>query len=309
MNLWERQTKHFEESKIIEVYKDNFIYEINQITKIIEEGFNFIGFDTEFPGIIFFPKFEDKYKTFFAESIKNNSEIIKNYNYDTIKINVNNLKLIQIGLSLYNPTKNEKKTWQFNLNFNILHEKFSNSSIELLQKSGINFAKISEEGIDYNLFSDFLKKSGLISNKKITWVTFHGTYDLAYLLKMIKNENLPNDEKTFLENIDFYFPNFFDVKFLLRNSCYSNYGLKKLSKILNVGNLNNGISHQAGYDSLITIEVFFSLLQRNFIKENFLKENKNILWGLGAEFDSLKLLEYLLKNQIFYSYYFMNYYN
>ena len=305
MNLWERQTKHFEDSKIIEVYKDNFKYEMNQITKLIDEGFNFIGLDTEFPGIVFFPKFEEKYKTFFVESIKNNSELIQNYNYDTIKLNVNNLKLIQVGFCLYNSTKNEKRTWQFNLDFDIREEKFSNSSIELLQKSGINFAKMQEEGIELSLFAETLLVSGLVQNNKITWVTFHGTYDFAYFIKLLTNENLPKEESTFLETIDFYFPNFYDVKFLLRNSCYNNCGLIKLSKHLNIS--INGSSHQAGSDSLVTIEIFISLKKRNFLQENLQKEN-NILWGTGLKFDSSKILEYLLKNPTFYSYYYTNSY-
>ena len=187
-----------------------------------------------------------------------------------------------------------------------MEEKYSNSSIELLKKAGINFEKIQEEGIDYNLFSEILLKSGLIFNKKITWVTFHGTYDLAYLIKLLKNENLPKEEKSFIEEIDLYFPKFYDIKFLLRNTCYSNYGLVKISKSLNV--VNNESAHQAGNDSLITIEVFCSLIQRNLMREGFLKENINILYGLGGEFDSLKLLEYLLKNPIFYTYYYTNYY-
>jgi CCR4-NOT transcription complex subunit 7/8 len=307
----EKEIINLNESNIIEVYKDNFIKEINQITNLLEEGFNTIGIDTEFPGIIFFPKFENKYKSFFTESIKNNNEIIKNYNYDTIKLNVDNLKIIQIGISLYNPLNKEKKTYQFNLNFNIKKEKYSNSSIELLQKSGINFLKLQQEGIDYDIFSEYIMKSNLIFNEKITWITFHGNYDLAYLLKMLKNENLPNDEKNFLENLEKYFPNFYDLKFLLRNSLYKNYGLNKLAKTLNVENSNKSINHQAGYDSLITMEIFNSLSQRNFfdiLKENFLNDNKNNLWGFGQKYDSFKLLEYLLKNPIFYNYYHTNYY-
>lgn len=305
MSLWEKQLKNFEDSETIDVYEENFLFEINQIKNHIEEGFNYIGLDTEFPGIIFFPKFEEKYKFFFAESIKNNSEIIKNYNYDTMRLNINNLKPIQIGLCLFNISSKQKKTYQFNLKFNILKEKFCKQSIELLQKSGINFPKISEEGIEFNFFSEILKKNGIIFNKKITWITFHGLYDLGYLLKIFSNKNLP-EEKNFLETLEEYFPNFYDLKFLLRNSCFNNSGLKKLGKVCNI--YLKGNSHQAGFDSLMTIEVFSNLIQRGFLKENFLKENKNNLWGIGAEFDSIKLLEYLLKNQIFYNYYYTNYY-
>ena len=38
---------------IIEVYEDNFIQEIKNISSLLDE-YNYIGMDTEFPGTVFF---------------------------------------------------------------------------------------------------------------------------------------------------------------------------------------------------------------------------------------------------------------
>ena len=89
---------------IKEVYEDNFIEEINKITTLIEDDYNVIGMDTEFPGTVY--------------NLKNYTK--KNIYYETIRMNINSLKLIQAGISLRNkkgeyPSKYSYYTWQFNL--------------------------------------------------------------------------------------------------------------------------------------------------------------------------------------------------
>lgn len=66
--------------------------------------------DTEFPGIVFNYVIDSK---------------TPEMGYNILKTNVDNLKLIQVGITLSNE-KGEKPigthTWQFNLNFNISTE-------------------------------------------------------------------------------------------------------------------------------------------------------------------------------------------
>lgn len=57
------------------------------------------------------------------------------------------------------------------------------------------------------------KTSGLIRNSKLTWVAFNSSFDFAYMIKLLDDNNqLPNCKYEFLKKCGYYFPNFYDVK-------------------------------------------------------------------------------------------------
>ena len=88
--------------KIIDVWTDNLNTEIKAIRQRIKAGYKDIALDTEFPG--------------FVMKVKNKTAPAHEYN--EIKSNVNQLKLIQFGFTL---TKDQEDymTWQFNMRFDI----------------------------------------------------------------------------------------------------------------------------------------------------------------------------------------------
>ncbi len=105
-------------------------------------------------------------------------------------MNVDNLKLIQAGFTLAKENGEKPKdihTWQFNICFNLEKEKHHPESIKLLKEAGIDFDVLLKEGIDVMVFSDLLMSSGLVINPNVYWITFHGTYDFSYLLKVLIN--------------------------------------------------------------------------------------------------------------------------
>ena len=110
------------------------------------------------------------------------------------KLNVDKLKLIQLGIILIND-KGEYPpgtcTWQFNLNFDVEEDEYSNESISILYNSGIDFKLMKNKGIHHSLFAEYLLISGLVLNEKITWICFNGSSDFAYLLKYLINSPLP----------------------------------------------------------------------------------------------------------------------
>ncbi len=57
--------------------------------------------------------------------------------------------------------------------------------------------------------------SGLILNDDVHWIVFHGGFDLAYLLKLAHFDNLPVRDTQFQEQLKLYFPNVWDVKYML----------------------------------------------------------------------------------------------
>jgi CCR4-NOT transcription complex subunit 7/8 len=55
--------------------------------------------------------------------------------------------------------------------------------------------------------------------------------------------------------------------------------LKRLAEMLEVR--REGQEHQAGSDSMVTIDVFFKLKKKGLISETKIQEVKNILYGVG----------------------------
>ncbi|TYH66848.1 probable CCR4-associated factor 1 homolog 6 isoform X2 [Gossypium hirsutum] len=127
--------------QIREVWNDNLEEEFALIREIVDD-YPYIAMDTEFPGIVLRPvgNFKSSY----------------DYHYQTLKDNVDMLKLIQLGLTFSDekgnlPTCGTDKycIWQFNFcEFNVDEDVFANDSIELLRQSGIDFKKNNEKGID-----------------------------------------------------------------------------------------------------------------------------------------------------------------
>ncbi|XP_011034532.1 PREDICTED: probable CCR4-associated factor 1 homolog 6 [Populus euphratica] len=257
---------------IREVWNDNLEEEFAHIREIVDD-FPYIAMDTEFPGIVLRP----------VGNFKNSND----YHYQTLKDNVDMLKLIQLGLTFSDeqgnlPTCGTDKycIWQFNFReFNLNEDVFANDSIELLRQSGIDFKKNNENGIDAVRFGELLMSSGIVLNDNVYWVTFHSGYDFGYLLKLLTCQNLPDTQAGFFNLINMYFPTLYDIKHLMKFCNSLHGGLNKLAELLEVERV--GICHQAGSDSLLTACTFRKL------KENFfsgsLEKYAGVLYGLGVE--------------------------
>ena len=57
----------------------------------------------------------------------------------------------------------------------------------MLQDAGINFDNLKQEGIEPLVLGDYLTSSGLVLNEDARWITFHGAFDYAYLIKILIN--------------------------------------------------------------------------------------------------------------------------
>lgn len=256
--------------QIREVWAGNLEEEFALIREIVDE-YPYIAMDTEFPGIV-------------LRSVGN----FKNanyYHYQTLKENVNLLKLIQLGLTFSDekgnlPTCGTNKycIWQFNFReFNPNKDVFANDSIELLSQSGIDLVRNNEKGIESKRFGELLMSSGIVLNDNVYWVTFHSGYDFGYLLKLLTCRNLPDEQASFFTLINVYFPVVYDIKHLMKFCNSLHGGLNKLAELLEVERV--GVCHQAGSDSLLTCCTFMKL------KENFfsgsLDKYSGVLYGLG----------------------------
>ncbi|KAK9098283.1 hypothetical protein Syun_025328 [Stephania yunnanensis] len=257
---------------IREVWNDNLEEEFALIREIVDD-FPYIAMDTEFPGIVLRP----------VGNFKTSSD----YHYQTLKANVDLLKLIQLGLTFSDeegnlPTCGTDKcyVWQFNFReFNVNEDVFANDSIELLRQCGIDFKKNSEKGIDAYQFGELLMSSGIVLNDSVHWVTFHSGYDFGYLLKLLTCQNLPDTQAGFFNLINTYFPVVYDIKHLMKFCNSLHGGLNKLAELLDVERI--GICHQAGSDSLLTSCTFRKLKESFF--NGSTEKYVGVLYGLGVE--------------------------
>jgi len=129
---------------------------------------------------------------------------------------------------------------------------YAQESIDLLAKSGIMFQKNTENGIDPMHFAELLTSSGVVICDKVTWISFHSSYDFGYLIKLLTNKDLPNTEAEFLELLKIFFPNVFDIKYLMKSCRNLKGGLEEVARQLEV------------------ILRFYYQLRNNYIKNYFL---------------------------------------
>nr|GMC75040.1 probable CCR4-associated factor 1 homolog 6 [Ipomoea batatas] len=258
--------------QIREVWDYNLEQEFALIREVVDE-YPYIAMDTEFPGVVIRP----------VGNFKNSCD----YHYQTLKDNVDMLKLIQLGLTFSDEEGNLPKCgththciWQFNFReFNPNEDVFANDSIELLRHSGIDFQKNIEKGIDARRFGELLMSSGVVLNDNVHWVTFHSGYDFGYLLKLLTCQMLPESQPGFFTLIKAYFPVVYDIKHLMKFCNSLHGGLNKLAELLEVKRV--GICHQAGSDSLLTACTFRKLKESFF--SSSVEKYAGVLYGLGVE--------------------------
>lgn len=202
-----------------------------------------------------------------------------------MRCNVDLLKIIQLGLTFLNEKGELPRgitTWQFNFKFNLTEDMYAEDSVDLLQNSGINFDKHQSEGIDPSKFAENLISSGLVLCPEVRWLSFHSGYDFGYLLNILTNINLPKSEGEFFEALKLYFPNVYDVKYLMKSCKNLRGGLQEVANELKVSRI--GPQHQAGSDSLLTGQTFFKMKEMFF--EDDIDDSKYCghLYGLGTNF-------------------------
>ncbi|KAF2301721.1 hypothetical protein GH714_028779 [Hevea brasiliensis] len=195
-----------------QVWASNLKSEFFHIQKVIHQ-YPFVSMDTEFPGTIFQSTL-NKHLLCYAPD----------YTYYLMKLNVDMLKIIQLGLTFSDfegnlPTLGTEYCycWQFNFrDFDLQSDPHNVESIRLLEKQGTNFKMHREKGIDSRDFAKLVLSSGLIFNYSFTWITFHGAYDLAFFIKILTQQELPRNLQSFMGLMKFYLGvAVYDIKYIL----------------------------------------------------------------------------------------------
>ncbi|XP_049825617.1 CCR4-NOT transcription complex subunit 7 isoform X4 [Aethina tumida] len=235
-----------EECGIRDVWAHNLEEEFRTIRQIVQK-YQYVAMDTEFPGVVARPIGE------FRSSA--------DYQYQMLRCNVDLLRIIQLGLTFLDDNGKTPggsyTTWQFNFKFNLQEDMYAQDSIDLLTNSGIQFKKHEDEGIEPLEFAELLMTSGIVLMDNIKWLSFHSGYDFGYLIKLLTDNNLPQDENDFFELLKLYFPTIYDVKYLMKSCKNLKGGLQEVAEQLDLERI--GPQHQAGSDSLLTGMAFFKM--------------------------------------------------
>lgn len=253
---------------IREVWAETLEAEIAKIRDVIL-AYPYIAMDTEFPGIVARPLGNFRTQSEFA--------------YQTLRCNVDLLKIIQLGVTLsdcHGNLPNDVCCWQFNFKFNLEEDTYAQESIDLLTNSGIDFAQHQLRGIDVRDFGELMMTSGLVLVPDVRWISFHSSYDFGYFLKVLTCNPLPAEEADFFTLLRIFFPHFYDIKWMMRSCKSLKGGLQDIADDLGLERI--GTQHQAGSDSLVTSQAFFKM--RHMFFEERIDDSKyeGILFGLGT---------------------------
>ncbi|KAH8724749.1 ribonuclease H-like domain-containing protein [Phaeosphaeriaceae sp. PMI808] len=216
--------------RIRDVWRSNLHQEMDLLRSLVDQ-YPYISMDTEFPGVVARPIGEFNSKA--------------SYHYQTVRCNVDLLKIIQLGVTLFSikgdvpPAHLETSqltylpkslqryasnivvcpcTWTFNFQFSLEDDMYNEESIQMLKKSGADFDKLNTQGIDPQEFGSLLITSGMTLTDEVNWISFHSGYDFAYLVKMLSAKPLPEDEDAYRKLVEIYFPRLLDVKYLWRHA-------------------------------------------------------------------------------------------
>ncbi|KAA1469745.1 CAF1-domain-containing protein [Dentipellis sp. KUC8613] len=263
-------------SPIREVWAPNLEVEMRNIRDVIEK-YPYVAMDTEFPGVVARP----------IGAFKTSSD----YHYQTMRCNVDLLRIIQVGLTFADEDGNypqDISTWQFNFHFSVNEDMYAPESIDLLQKSGIDFQRHEEIGITPNDFAELMITSGLVLTQDTKWISFHSGYDFGYFIKLLTALSLPTTEESFFDVLHTWFPKSYDIKTMMRACKVLKGGLQDvaddLGKTSQTQIMRIGPSHQAGSDSLLTASTFFKMREIYFHDQIDDAEYNGKLYGLGETF-------------------------
>ncbi|KAJ4837352.1 hypothetical protein Tsubulata_008331, partial [Turnera subulata] len=241
-----------EKMGIRQVWGKNFKEELRMVHSALYK-YNFLSVDTEFPGCL------RRTPRLAGDDVR----------YADMKYNVDNTRLLQLGLTLSDDgNRGAFMSWEFNFAFDLGKESYNEDSVRFLKKNGIDFDKLRSDGINWDEFRQ--EFAALLPwHRNLTWVTFHGSYDLAYLLKLVTNNKpLPPALPDFTRDLPAILGGrIIDLKrsaqffHQLKNG---ELGLEELGRLLQVERPAGGGAHNAGSDSLLTALVFHRMRCRRF---------------------------------------------
>ncbi|MQM12302.1 hypothetical protein Taro_045220 [Colocasia esculenta] len=235
-----------EGATVREVWATNMMEEMPLIAAAVESS-PFVAVDTEFSGFLSHTPCYASMEQLYVD----------------VRYNMVGMELVQVSFTFFDLQSRRHDTWQINVS---CRTDILPLSVKLQRRSRIDLERNRDEGMDVELLSDLLLGSGYF-DKHLgrTWVTFHGIYDLAYLVKLQGRLPLPNTLSNFALLAGDVLGSVVDTKYIARfcgeQFCVGDLGLLSLSQLLRVRWLGV-LHHQARYDSLVMAMAFERMIHR-----------------------------------------------
>ncbi|KAA0155179.1 hypothetical protein FNF29_01930 [Cafeteria roenbergensis] len=247
---------HGRSVEVIDVWEGTIDEEMTKLRKLVER-FPFVAMDTSFPGIVARPL-----RPLSEGPAKLTARDVEEYHYQSIRLNVDVMPVLQVGLTLFDASGNMPPggpVWQFNMRFDPTNDLASPFALDQMRRTGLDLERLSREGVPHSRLGEVLMVSGLVLVEGPKWVTFQSGYDMAFLLKLLTCRPLPETASGFAEQLGLYFPAVVDCKCVcgsVKRPALSG-GLAAVASALGVPRPPTG--RQAGATSLLTMGTFVAL--------------------------------------------------
>ncbi|EGD82093.1 hypothetical protein PTSG_02773 [Salpingoeca rosetta] len=179
--------------------------------------------------------------------------------------NVNLMNMLQLGITLLDEQGNLPPkccSWQINFRIDLAADTYSQSSLDLLRSTGFDPLRNERDGVSHEQFASLLTCSNLVLSDDVTWITFGGGFNMAYLLKILLGEYLPYNSREYFENLFLYFPQLYDVRYLADSVKNLKGELLEISEHLKIPRMQG--NHSAGSNSYLAGMAFFRMRQSYF---------------------------------------------
>ncbi|GJM90949.1 hypothetical protein PR202_ga07276 [Eleusine coracana subsp. coracana] len=198
----------------------NFEAELDLIGSLLPM-FSILVVDTEYPGAVHRPA-----------AGRREGQLTADERYALVKANVDELPLVQLGLTLCDGRGNLPRApgpdpltgrpvelaWEFNFSdFDMAADRHVPSSVAFLQSQGIDFHLARTCGVAAAAFREKLLSVLPDAHRdQLTWAAFGGAYDFAYLVKTLGGgQPLPETREEFLYQVrEMLGGRVFDAKYL-----------------------------------------------------------------------------------------------
>ena len=212
--------------------------------------------------------------------------------YQHVRRYVNGGDIVQMGLTFafVGDVEGEQApsppiALEINFDFNVNSPKYHGESIHFLSSQGHDLTQHSKRGVTPEFVYEGLLRHLPFGDGSVTWVAYHGDYDLAFLLRLLQGGDhggnclLPPKLATFLQKVREKFPVFYDVRVLgkLVKDGF-NGSLTALAEYLGIP--RNGDEHHAGSDALLTLSCFFKIVSLSGHQMHRMDARRGLLAGL-----------------------------
>lgn len=220
-----------------EVWEYNLDVEFNMLLAAVARAGGseaILALDTEFPG---FPCEDPQFSSTHAH-------------YQALRQNVDQLWPIQLGVAVVSASGVHCGVWTFNLQFDARVDTHTEESLTFLREAGLDFPRLRRDGVSALALGQRLGNSRLVGLTAPCWVTFAGSYDWGYLLKLVTmGRALPVTTIAFDKVLEVYCPKRRELRDSLPSGSLETLGRRH-------GIERWGAAHTAGSDALLTLELF-----------------------------------------------------